>query len=462
MEIERILIVDRSQSIHEFVKAALSEWTCQVRSSLDGTTALAVASEWTPDLVLVEQGVAATNWAAWITRLRELAPSVLIVLMRSPDTSQPPSPQETESAFTFLFKPLNREALLLALDQAGIYSQVLTENRLLIDQLAVNNDIPLVAESSRMRRMLEEAQRVASSSCAVLIQGESGTEKAPVARFIHSRSQFSAAPLVRCACKTNGAHEAETKLFGCKSTVNNARHELPGQIHLAQDGTLFIDDIEFCSMDLQAKLLRLLEEGCYFANESTVEEASRMRIICSSSTNLHEEMSRGRFRKDLFFRLSESVLSVPPLRERPEDIGPLAAHFIAESRSPASALTKDALDQLAQYDWPGNVEELRSALLIALLRQENQKLQPEMLPIPSVTGSAKGNALKSLAEVERSHVLHAIQLARGDMTRAAGLLQISKSDLSSRLRNKQKPLGKHGRKTSRHSSVPLSCSTNRK
>jgi DNA-binding NtrC family response regulator len=301
----------------------------------------------------------------------------------------------------------------------------------------------LVARSPGMRRVVDLARRAARSEATVLLIGESGTGKERVARLVHEESARAAGPLVAINCAALSDSLLEAELFGhARGAFTGATHERVGLLEAAAGGTLFLDEIGELPLGMQAKLLRALQEREVRRVGENEHRPIDVRVVAATNRPLAEEVAAGRFRKDLYYRLRVVELTVPPLRERREDILPLARVFLVDvarqmGRS-APGLGTDVADQLQRYDWPGNVRELRNALerAVALARGARLELEdlPEdirvALPAPAVTG-----AVRTLEELEREYILAVLARNGGNRTRTAQELGIGATTLYRKLKS---------------------------
>ena len=282
----------------------------------------------------------------------------------------------------------------------------------------VIDDLPLLdSRSEAMRRALDTARRAAESDVTVLLLGESGTGKNVLARAIHAWSARRAAPFVTVSCTTLAEHLLESELFGhVKGAFTGAWKDKPGRLEAAAGGTIFLDEIGELAPELQAKLLRFLEERRFERVGDTRTREVDARIVAATNRDLEAEVEAGRFRSDLFYRLAVVPVRVPPLRERPEDLPALVDHLLAalaaRHRRPRPRLDPAALAAIAAYGWPGNVRELANALERALVLSRGDAIGAESLPDavlapPHEAPPAEADSL-SLDDVERRHIQHVI------------------------------------------------------
>ena len=304
----------------------------------------------------------------------------------------------------------------------------------------------LIAKSPPMQRVLELAKRAASSNATILITGESGTGKERVARFIHESSPRQEGPLIAVNCGALPEHLLESELFGHKKgAFTGATADAKGLFVAAAGGTLFLDEIGETTPSLQIRLLRALQERTVRPVGSTTDRAVDVRIVAATNQNLESLVENGNFRKDLYYRLSVVALELPPLRERQEDLLPLARAFIGrtckENACGPCALSSEVLDRLLAYDWPGNVRELENAIERAVILAENQPtvrvedLPPEVRGVSKATSMPGDEAALTLAEVEKQHILHTLERLGDNRKATAKALGIGENTLWRKLRS---------------------------
>ena len=288
--------------------------------------------------------------------------------------------------------------------------------------------------SEPMRRLLELVRRVARTSEAVLVTGESGSGKEVIARAIHHFSLRAGRDWVDINCAAIPEHLMESELFGYeKGAFSGALSSKPGLIELADKGTLFLDEIGELDGKLQAKLLRVLDHVPYYRVGGTRKVSVDVRIIAATNQNLEQMISEGRFRHDLFHRLSGMEVRVPPLRERPEDIDALADQHLKRTY-PGTILTDDARVRLRQYPWPGNIRELRHVLSRSALLIDDGRITAARLQIPSIPDHGLAERTHNLDVLERQAIHRALEETGNHYGRAAGLLGISTKTLGRKLK----------------------------
>jgi transcriptional regulator with PAS, ATPase and Fis domain len=293
-----------------------------------------------------------------------------------------------------------------------------------------------IVESASLRHLLHMVRRVAPTQNAVLILGESGSGKELIARAIHQFSPRAQKPWIDLNCAALPSHLIESELFGYeKGAFSGADTSKQGMFELAQGGTLFLDEIGELEIGLQAKLLRILDGSPFFRLGGTRKCHFDVRIVAATNSNLKEAVKKGRFREDLYHRLNQIHLRVPPLRERIEDIEPLAEYFL-KKQDPSLRLSPEAMEVLRSYSWPGNVRELRNAIAMAAIFVEGTEIQrfdlpPEVCHAPACQPA--GGELR-LDGLEQETVLKALRQTGGRQDRAAELLGISRRTLIRKLK----------------------------
>jgi PAS domain S-box-containing protein len=305
----------------------------------------------------------------------------------------------------------------------------------------------IIAESQALRDLLSFVRRVAvSEATSILIEGENGTGKDLIAKTLHYQSMRQAEPFLAINCAAIPETLLESELFGYeKGAFTDARAQKRGLFELADKGTLFLDEIAEIPFSLQAKLLRVLEDQCFRRLGGLQDIRIDVRIVAATNKNLHEAVKEGAFRQDLYYRLNVIQLTVPPLRERTEDILPLARHFIAhynlKFKRQIDGLAPDAEDLLLNHEWPGNVRELRNAIERAMILEDTAFIRAGSLPIALrgedwkemsfVASAAGGESVDglSLADQERRLVVQALENTEGNQTQAARLLRITRDTL---------------------------------
>jgi transcriptional regulator with PAS, ATPase and Fis domain len=304
-----------------------------------------------------------------------------------------------------------------------------------------------VIASARMRTVMQFVERIAQSNAAVLISGESGCGKELIARAVHEYSPRNDKPWIDINCAALPDHLIESELFGFeKGAFSGADCQKPGMFELANQGTLFLDEIGELNLQNQSKLLRVLDGWPYYRLGGTRKIPVDVRIVAATNGDLENEVRLGRFRGDLYHRLNQVRVAVPALRERPDDIGPLASLFL-EQQNPQLSLTEEAREALECYSWPGNIRELKSLMVRAALLANGAEIRREDLEpaLQFTSPPVESEPNYSLDKLEQEVIYHALEQTDGRRNRAAELLGISRRTLIRRLKlygiNPARPLG---------------------
>jgi DNA-binding NtrC family response regulator len=393
----RILVVDDKQSFRFMIKGFLDDAGYQATCAASGTEALAELELARFDLVLSDMIMPEMDGVALLRQVRSSHPLLPFVLVTAHGSVDSAVAAMKEGANDYLLKPLNWEELQVVverlLDHARLresYDRVLDFER---EKFSFQN---MTSSSPVMGATLAAARQVAASSgTTVSIFGESGVGKEVLSRAIHVASGQSISRFVALNCAAIPETLLESELFGhVKGAFTGADREREGKCSRAHGGTLFLDEIGDMPLSLQPKLLRLLEERAYEKVGSDRSVSADFRIIVATHRNLDECCNLGTFRRDLYHRLNVFPMTIPPLRERREDIQPLAKHFLTVFRQhqgkPQPGLSKAALDLMMSYDWPGNVRELRNLLEYATIVANGSLIQPEHLRLQQNTACSDG------------------------------------------------------------------------
>jgi DNA-binding NtrC family response regulator len=366
-----------------------------------------------------------------------------------------------EGALDFLAKPVDPDHLLLMVERALVQRRLWTENILLKEELAQRRGAPqIIGDDAKLKSVSVSLHRAAATDTTVLIEGESGTGKELFARALHALSPRADGPFVAINCAAIPETLLETELFGYeKGAFTGAANRKPGKFELAHRGTLFLDEIGDLPLPLQAKILRALEEKRFERVGGTLPLQVDVRVVAATNRNLKAAVAARQYREDLYFRLSVFPITIPPLRERSDDIATLARFFIEkycrDLNKKALVLSPAAEEELRAYPWPGNVRELQNCIERAVILTEGETIHPRHLnlsfrdaaPAPTededqspwskidLSGSLSDVTRRTLAEVERRKIELALKEASGNRGRAAELLQVSYKTFLAKLKD---------------------------
>ncbi len=361
----RILVVDDEEGIRHVLRQVLEYEGHEVETAEGGGEALTKHEAFSPDLMFLDVKMARMDGLEVLGRIRERDPEAVVVMISGHGSIETAVEATRRGAFDFLEKPLDTDRILVTIRNALQHRGLAQEVTRLRDE--VESRYEMVGRSFAIRSVLERIDKVGPTDARVLITGENGSGKELVARALHRVSPRSEAPFVEVNCAAIPAELIESELFGhVRGAFTGAHTDRTGKFEQADGGTLFLDEIGDMSLSAQAKVLRTLQDGVVtrVGGERTVRVD--VRVVAATNKELEKEISEGRFREDLFFRLNVVPLHVPPLRDRREDIPMLVRHFseraIQEQRLPPRRLSAEAVERLQAMDWPGNVRELKNTV----------------------------------------------------------------------------------------------------
>jgi two-component system response regulator AtoC len=442
----RLLIVDDDTGLRQSLALLLEEAGYQVTAEADPEAALRRAGSDAFDLILCDVRMAKMDGLTFLRRYRADGGSALLIMMSAYGTEDSALAAMREGAYDYLHKPFRPDEVTMTIRKAEEREKLRQEVEALRSSLGagVVQDL-VVCESRVMRDLLDVASRVARHNTTVLITGESGTGKEVLARAIHRMSPRADHSFTAINCAAIPDQLLESELFGhVRGSFTGASADRPGLFELAHEGTLLLDEIGDLPLELQAKLLRVLED-CEVRRVGAREARKiDVRVIAATAKPLEQAVERGQFRADLFYRLNVVRLHIAPLRERPEDIPALLAHFAGQAAQrlghPVS-VTPAALAALSHHAWPGNVRELRNAVERAAVLGGTGPLEARDFAIGKGSGgngqvaAPQGLDLKSQVEaVERQAILRALEASGGNRRQAASLLGISLRTLFYKMR----------------------------
>ncbi len=365
MSSHRILVVDDEPGIRQALGQLLEYEGYVVRTAASGPLGIAEYEKFRPHLVFLDVKMAGIDGLEVLKRLRQLDGSATVVMISGHATIQTAVEATQLGAYDILEKPLDTDRVLVLLRNALEQRTLADENQRL--RQTIESRYEIVGRSYPIRALLERIEKVASTPARVLITGENGTGKELVARAIHRGSTRERKPFVEVNCAAIPSELIESELFGhMKGSFTGAISDRAGKFEQADQGTLFLDEIGDMSVAAQAKVLRVLQDGVVTRIGGNKPVQVDVRVLAATNKNLEEEITAGRFREDLFYRLNVVPISVPALRERREDIELLVVHFLQQlairDGLPARSITDESLKALAALEWPGNVRELRNTV----------------------------------------------------------------------------------------------------
>jgi two-component system, NtrC family, nitrogen regulation response regulator NtrX len=440
MKSKRILVVDDEPEIRHSLSGVLEDEGYVAEAVESGETCLEILRKQSFELVLLDIWMPGMDGMEVLTSIQEIpGPERPVVVVVSGHGSIEAAVKATKlGAFDFLEKPLSLDKVLVVVKNAIDHRRLLLENtRLRAD---TNSRYRIIGESIPMKALRQQLALMADTGGRVLIFGESGTGKELVAHAIHHLSRRAAEPFVEVNCAAIPEDLIESELFGhIKGSFTGAHEDKIGKFQQADDGTLFLDEVGDMSLRTQAKVLRALQEQRFEPVGACRFVQVDVRVVAATNKNLEDEIARGNFREDLFYRLNVIPFAVPPLRDRQEDIPLLADHFLREfttayGRKPKE-LTPEAYDVLSAYHWPGNVRELKNLMERIVILNPQVRIDARHIPLNTLRRQAGGSperfgSLQEFREAaEREYILKKLEEANGNVTRTAELLGLERSNL---------------------------------
>ena len=443
-----ILVVDDERNTCDALEMILRRDGHSVLTAPSGNEALALLEEHEVDLILSDMKMPQMDGLELLRHIKSRYPGLVVVMMSGHHDVTAAVEAMKEGAFDYLVKPFNRDDVLRALQKA------LTLRALMVENLALKRQVQdrfaraqVIGSSLSWRRVCEMVEQVAPSRATVLLTGESGTGKELIAGLLHHLSPRTERPFITLNTAALPATLLEAELFGHeKGAFTGAQHRKPGRFELADEGTLFLDEIGDMPLEVQVKLLRVLQDGTFERLGGTRTLRVDVRVVAASNKDLDQEVEAGRFRTDLYYRLNVITLHLPPLRDRREDIPLLVAHFLRkyaqQNHKEVTAIQQQALQCLQTYDWPGNVRELENIIERAVVLAQASTIGMTELPVhlqekePEIVHGEHFvlPAEATLAEIERAAIAQALQRNAGNRQAAARALNIGVATLYRKLK----------------------------
>ncbi len=449
-----ILVVDDDPGHRVTLKTVLKSWNYRITEADNGKTAVDKAKDSPFDLILMDVRMAIMDGIDALIRIKSYNPAIPVIIMTAYSSVDSAVEAMKAGAYDYLPKPLDFDELKITIERALEHTRLRHENRNLKDRLrSMSESRQIIATSKPMKSLLEVVATIAPSEATVLITGASGTGKELIARAIHANSNRAGGSLVAVNCAALNESLLESELFGHeKGAFTGADKRRDGRFVQAHQGSLFLDEVGEMSMPMQAKLLRVLQEGEIQRVGGDKSLAVDVRVITATNKDLSRMVAGGSFREDLFYRLNVVNLEVPTLSGRIDDIPALAQHFLnryaERNRKTLKGFTPQAMDRLLRYDWPGNVRELENVVERAVILcpgeyvtkkdlplniSEKDNAMSEVAPFDS-PGNAQGNdQCGSLDEIEKAAVIRVLEQAGGNKSEAARLLGITRRTLYNKL-----------------------------
>lgn len=441
---KNILVVDDDNLVNEFVTETLKRLNYSVSSATSGAEALEMIESRDFDLVLSDVRMPEMDGITLLEKIKAVTPDTVVVIVTAFGTVENAVNAMKKGAYDYILKPFSPDALEIVVKRALEHRHLSVENRSLKAQIREKFSFDnIIGQNRRLRDIFDLIETAANSKATILLTGESGTGKELVAKAVHYNSPRRDNPFIRINCAALPESLIESELFGHeKGAFTGAINQTKGRFHLADQGSLLLDEISEMPIQLQSKLLRVLQESEFERVGSGTPIKVDVRIIATTNRDLMEEIKKGSFREDLYYRLNVINIEVPALRERKDDIPLLVEHFIEkfnrEDDRQVSGITDKALNLLMQYPWPGNVRELENMVQRAVVTARDNIITHKDFPHHLALGptSASSDMLAdpiTISEGEKILILKSLERNSGNRTKAAEELGITTRTLRNKL-----------------------------
>jgi DNA-binding NtrC family response regulator len=436
----KVLIVDDEEPFRRLLKNELSRKGFITDTAENGSVALYKIAASDYDVVLLDIVMPELDGLEFLRKLQTDPSSPTVIVLTGRATIDTAVEAMKHGAFDYLTKPYRLEELVIVINKAFEQRRLLKEHRLLQDELS-KRELPdrFIGRSPQIKEILSLIEKIAPTDSTVLIEGESGTGKELVARYIWQLSRRKSKPLIALNSSTLSEHLIESELFGHeKGAFTSAFQVKHGLVEIADGGTLFLDEIGDMPPQVQAKLLRFLDSGEFRRVGGNKTLMADVRIIAATNKSLEVEVEKGSFREDLFYRLNVIRIYIPPLRDRKEDILPLAEFFLEKYSRKLSkrlnTLHSTVKERFLKYHWPGNVRELENVIERGVILCDTEVLGPEHISIPDILPPVSEKPLLSLDELEKEYILKVLKHTHWNQTQASRILGIDRKTLYLKLK----------------------------
>jgi two-component system, NtrC family, response regulator AtoC len=436
----KVLVVDDEEPLRRLLNKELTRKGFSIEVAPDGKTAISLAKQNTYDVVLLDIMMPGMDGISVMKKLRTDPAAPAIIVLTGKATIETAVEAMKYGAYDYLTKPYKLDELVIIINRAYEYEKMSIKNRLLEQEL-VRKETPFrfVCASMQMKDIHDLIRKIAPTDSPVFIQGESGTGKELVANAIWHYSKRSNLPLIALNCATFSENLIESEVFGHeKGAFTSAFETKYGIVEVAEKGTLFLDEIAEMPIGLQAKLLRFLDTGEFRRVGGNKILTVDVRVIAATNRDLRDCIRQGKFREDLYYRLNVINITIPPLRDRKEDIVELAGYFLQKYGQKLSkaiqGFTQEALASLGSYPWPGNVRELENVVERAAILCETDLVGIRDLSIPGGPVPQEKGAGSSLEDMERDYILRVLRECHGNQSKASQVLGIDRKTLYLKLR----------------------------
>lgn len=441
-----VLVIDDEPLMRDFLAETLKRNGFQVHTANNGQTGLEELRQHSFDLCITDMKMPGMDGLEVLDQVRHLQPDTVVILMTAYASVESAVRALKAGAADYIMKPFTPDEIEHVVERAVRQRRLERENRYLREVVGAPYDFQqMIGEAPEMMRIYEEVKRVAASRASVLIRGESGSGKELIARAIHQYSPRHDGPFIKVNCAALAPGLLESELFGHeKGSFTHAIAKKIGRFELADEGTLLLDEVSEMEPGLQSKLLRVLQEREFERVGGSKPIAVDVRIVSTTNRDLEAAIADGVFREDLYFRLNVIPITLPPLRERMEDLPMLLDHFVkrycAENGKPPAKIPADTITHLMRHHWPGNVRELQNAVERAVVLSEEDTFGPELFPLTQLRRDppTDGNGVfipvgTTVDEMERRLILKTLESTNNNKSRASQVLSISVRTLRNKL-----------------------------
>ncbi len=432
-----ILIAEDEEITVKHLIYALEDEGYNVTSVSNGSDAIKEIEQDAFDLLIADIKMPGMDGIALLNKVKDDHPATEVIIITGFGSIQSAVDAMRKGAVDYITKPFNLDEVLLKINKIKDRKRLEKENMALKISLGLGEGTPIVAKSRMMKKVIEIVSTIMDSDCNVLLTGESGVGKGLVASLIHYSGLRKESPFIPLNCATFTEELLASELFGhVKGAFTGAVADKRGLIEIAHNGTLFMDEIAEMSPSLQAKLLKVLEDREFMRVGGVKSTRVDVRFIAATNQNINVLVSDGRFREDLYYRLNVMDIYIPPLRERKEDIVPLSRHFLGKQAKKMNKkiddISREALEMLMSYGFPGNVRELENIIERAVILEKTSQITPASLPQTIKlfqVESVDPNRIKKLDEISKDYAEKVLEYAEGNKSRAAKMLGISRTSL---------------------------------
>lgn len=449
----QILLIDDEAPNREALTLLLTHAGYQVQAAASGEEGLEILHKTPFEIVITDLFLPGVNGIDILKKVKEDSPYTCVILITGNASAETAVEAMKEGAFDYITKPLNFEKLKILVAKAMEKSRLVAENLYLRQQLRGKYKFDrIIGNSLAIQQVFSRMEKIVHTDSTILILGESGTGKELVAKAIHFNGTRKDKPFIAINCGAIPAELLESELFGhVKGSFTGATSDKAGKFEVANGGSIFLDEIGTMPMHLQMKLLRVLQEHEIERVGSSQKVKLNVRVISATNADLEEQVKKGEFREDLYYRLNVIPILLPPLRERQEDIALLALHFLRKSCNEMNrslmSISPDAMRALEAYEWPGNVREMENVMERTVALTEGEVIEREDLP-PGIGGRQEDSLallsprvtkegvdmVKVISEMERLMIREALELGNGVKARAASLLGINRTTLVEKIK----------------------------